>query len=245
MDITTTPGLTVQRSAERAYFDHGWLKTHFSFSFADYFDPNNLHWGALRVVNDDVIEAGGGFGTHPHRDMEILTYVLKGELEHRDSMGNVGVVRPGGVQYLSAGTGLSHSEVNHSKEHPVHLVQMWVLPRQQNLKPRYGQVDFTLADRHNTWLTVASGETGVEAPIAIWQDATASVARLEDARLKKSVPAKRFAFLFVPEGEVTLGNEKLVAGDAARIEGPFEIDVAGTGELVLWELPPLPGKNLG
>jgi hypothetical protein len=244
MDTTTIPGLTIQRSAERAYFDHGWLKTHFSFSFADYFDPNNLHWGALRVVNDDVIEAGGGFGTHPHRDMEILTYVLDGELEHRDSMGNVGVVRPGGVQYLSAGTGLSHSEVNHSKENPVHLVQMWVLPREQSLKPRYGQVDFTLAERTNRWLTVASGEAGVEAPIAIWQDATASVARLEDARLSKSVPAKRYAFLFVAEGEVMLGNETLVTGDAARIEGPFEIDVAGTGELVLWELPPLPGKNV-
>jgi len=243
MNTKTIPGLTIQRSGDRAYFDHGWLQTHFSFSFADYYDPKNLHWGALRVVNDDVIAPGKGFGTHPHRDMEILTYVLEGELEHRDSMGNVGVVRPGGVQYLSAGTGIAHSEYNHSAERPVHLVQMWVLPQAQNLKPRYGQVDFTLADRQNTWLTIASGQPGVAAPIEIWQDATASVARLENARLSKTIAAKRFGFLFVADGDVTLAGQQLHAGDAARIEGPFEIDVAGTGELILWDVPPVSDKN--
>jgi quercetin 2,3-dioxygenase len=243
MTSTTTPGLTIQRSGERAFFDHGWLQTRFSFSFADYYDPKNLHWGALRVVNDDVIAPGKGFGTHPHRDMEILTYVLEGELEHRDSMGNVGVVRPGGVQYLSAGTGIAHSEYNHSAERPVHLVQMWVLPQAQNLEPRYGQIDFTLADRQNKWLTIASGQTGIEAPIAIWQDATASVARLESSRLTKVVAADRLAFLFVAEGDVTLGGERLHAGDAARIQGPFDIDVAGTGELILWDVPPVREKD--
>src|SRR5215469_16754455 len=134
------PMLNIQKESERAFFDHGWLQTYHSFSFANYLDPNNLNWGALRVFNDDVIAPGKGFGTHPHRDMEILTYVLEGELEHRDSMGNVGVVRPGGVQYLSAGTGIAHSEYNHLPDTPVHLVQMWVMPRQAGLKPQYGQV---------------------------------------------------------------------------------------------------------
>jgi redox-sensitive bicupin YhaK (pirin superfamily) len=237
MDTSISGRLAVQRAADRATFDHGWLQTSHSFSFADYFDPRNTHWGALRVFNDDVVQPGQGFGTHPHRDMEILTYVLAGELEHRDSMGNVGVVAPGGVQYLSAGTGISHSEYNHSKTAPVHLVQMWVMPRASNLVPRYGQVDFTLAERLDRWLTIASGETGVEAPIAIWQDATASVARLERARLTKSVRAGRYAFLFVAEGTVTVSDETLHAGDAARITGPFEIDARGAGEIVLWDLP--------
>jgi len=152
MDTTTTalsPTFEIQRANERAFADHGWLKTYHSFSFADYFDPANLSWGALRVFNDDTVAGGTGFGTHPHRDMEILTYVLSGELEHKDSMGNVGVVGAGGVQYLSAGTGISHSEYNHQPDAAVRLVQMWVLPRAQHLSPQYGQVDYTAADRDN------------------------------------------------------------------------------------------------
>src|SRR5579871_3329143 len=197
MNLETTPSLAVQRAGDRAFFDHGWLQTYHSFSFADYYDPRNQNWGALRVFNDDVIAAGMGFGTHPHRDMEILTYVLDGELEHKDSMGIVGVVKPGGVQYLSAGTGIAHSEYNHSAEHPVRLVQMWALPQAAGLKPRYGQVDFTTEERRNRWLPIASGENGVESRIAIWQDATAYVARLEGAHLDFELRAGRYAFLFV------------------------------------------------
>ena len=240
MSIKTSTQLTIARSAERGYFDHGWLQTHHSFSFAGYFDPANQNWGALRVLNDDVVAPGTGFGTHPHRDMEILTYVLGGELEHRDSMGNAGVVRPGGVQYLSAGTGITHSEYNHSAQRPVHFVQMWVVPRAKNLEPRYGQVDFSATDRHNRWLTIASGEAGVTAPIDLWQDATAFVARLDEGRLAKPVRAGSFGFLYVATGEVTLGTQKLGAGDAGRIEGPFEVEVSGTAELVLWDVPPMP-----
>ena len=234
------PRYTIQPAEERATFDHGWLQTSHSFSFADYFDPANLSWGALRVFNDDVVAPGTGFGTHPHRDMEILTYVLAGELEHRDSLGNVGVVRAGGVQYLSAGTGLSHSEKNHSEQYPLHFVQMWVMPRAQQLEPRYGQVDFTQADRQNTWLTIASGRGNTPTPINIWQDATAYVARLDGARLNKSIDADRFAFLFVASGNVTFdGKQSREPGDGIRIKGPFEIDVEGTGELVLWDTPSL------
>jgi redox-sensitive bicupin YhaK (pirin superfamily) len=236
---TTTPSISLQRANERATFDHGWLQTSHSFSFAGYYDPRNTNWGALRVFNDDVVQPGEGFGTHPHRDMEILTYVLEGELEHKDSMGNVGVVRPGAVQYLSAGTGITHSEYNHSRERPVHFVQMWVLPRAAGLAPRYGQVDFTQADRTNRWLAIASGEAGVDAPIAIWQDATAYVARLEDTTLRKSLAPSRLAFLFVGAGTVTVNGTTLGAGDALRIAGPLELDARGTGELVLWDVPPV------
>jgi redox-sensitive bicupin YhaK (pirin superfamily) len=242
MDTATAPRpFSVQPAEERALFDHGWLQTAHSFSFADYFDPANLSWGALRVFNDDVVAPGKGFGTHPHRDMEILTYVLEGELEHRDSLGNVGIVHPGGVQYLSAGTGISHSEKNHSHEHPLHFVQMWVMPRAQGLEPRYGQVEFDVDARRNVWLPVASGSESVAAPIEIWQDATAYVSRLENARLTKTVAAERFAFLFVAAGSgLRFGDDvTLEAGDGVRIKGPFEFSIEGSGELVLWDTPSL------
>jgi redox-sensitive bicupin YhaK (pirin superfamily) len=236
--VIQTSNIAIQRSGERAFFDHGWLKTYHSFSFAGYQDPRNLNWGALRVFNDDTVAPGKGFGTHPHRDMEILTYVLDGELEHKDSMGNIGVVRPGGVQYLSAGTGIAHSEYNHSAEHPVHFVQMWVMPHAAGLKPRYGQVDFTVADRLNRWLPIASGRAEVASPIAIWQDAAAYVARLEGATLTHDVAASRFAFLFVGTGTATVNGETLGAGDAARIAGPIELSVNGSdAEIVLWDVP--------
>jgi len=239
MPIQTTPAFTIQRAGERAAFDHGWLQTHHSFSFADYQDPQNLNWGALRVFNDDTVQAGKGFGTHPHRDMEILTYVLEGELEHKDSMGNVGVVRPGGVQYLSAGTGITHSEYNHSADEPVHFVQMWVLPTAAGLAPRYGQVDYTLDDRLNRWLPIASGQRGVESKIALWQDATAYVARVDGATLTRALPPGRLAFLFVGSGSIVANGERLEAGDAARIAGPLDLELSGTGEVVLWDVPPL------
>ena len=236
---TVTAAMQIQRSGERATFDHGWLQTRHSFSFASYFDPGNVNWGALRVFNDDVVAPGKGFGTHPHRDMEILTYVLEGELAHRDSMGNERVVRVGGVQYLSAGTGIAHSEYNHSERTPLHFIQMWVVPQARGLEPRYGQVDFAPADRRNRWLTVASGSSGAQAPISLWQDATCSVARLEGASLASGVAAGRLAFLFVAAGELAVAGTTLRAGDAARLTGPFAFDLAGSGEAVLWDVPPL------
>ncbi len=234
---TATSPYYIQRSAERASFDHGWLQTSHSFSFAGYQDPNNLHWGALRVFNDDVVAPGEGFGRHPHRDMEILTYVLDGELEHADSMGNRGIVAAGAVQYLSAGTGITHSEYNASKERPVHFVQMWVLPHAAGLAPRYGQVDFAIADRRDRWLAIATGQPGTEAPIALWQDATAYVSRIESTLATRTIAAGRKAFLFVASGEVAFGVEKLHRGDAVRISGPLALDLSGSGEIVLWDVP--------
>jgi redox-sensitive bicupin YhaK (pirin superfamily) len=239
MKTQTAPPFLIQRSGERYFSDHGWLQTYHSFSFADYLDTQNLNWGALRVFNDDVIAPGKGFGTHPHRDMEILTYVLDGELEHKDSMQNVGVVRAGGVQYVSAGTGIAHSEYNHSNERPVHLVQMWVLPQAQGLRPQYGQVDYTLEERRNRWLPIASGEKSVESKIAIWQDATAYVARLEKTALPFALREGRLGFLFVAGGELRANGEMLHAGDALRLAGPVDLSLEGEGEVVLWDVPPL------
>jgi hypothetical protein len=170
--------------------------------------------------------------------MEILTYVLEGELEHRDSLGNAGVVRPGGVQYVSAGTGVAHSEYNHNADRPVHFVQMWVLPSAGGLRPNYGQVDYTLADRHDRWLPIASGRAGVESAIAIHQDATAYVAHVDRVTLVHTVEPDRLAFLFAGAGTLLVNGETLHAGDAVRIAGPLEVRVGGSGEAVLWDVPP-------
>lgn len=234
---TETPTFTIQRSDERFCADHGWLKTCFSFSFAEYQDPNNLNWGALRVLNDDRIAAGEGFPPHPHRDMEIITYVLAGELEHQDNMGNRGVVGPGGVQYMSAGTGVRHSEFNHSKTSELHLVQMWVLPPKAGLPAQYGQRDFTVKDRLGRWFTAASGRPGATASITLQQDAAFSVARLEDASISYAFDATRLGFLFVADGSVAANGEALQAGDAVRMAGATTLEVAGSAELLLWDVP--------
>ena len=240
--ITPSPTFAVQRSDQRYHADHGWLNARHSFSFADYFDPKNVSWGALRVFNDDRIAAGEGFPPHPHRDMEIVTYVLRGELEHKDSMGNHGIVKDGGVQFMSAGTGVRHSEFNASKTDELHLVQMWVLPGKLGAKPSYGQLDFTADDRRNKWLVVASGQSEVEAPIALTQTATLRVARLENITLRHVFEPKRFGFLFVAEGEIEAKGETepaqiLREGDALRLYDIAKIELHGTGEVVLWDVP--------
>jgi len=239
---------SVQRGAERASFDHGWLKTSHSFSFANYYDPRNVNWGALRVLNDDRVAPGKGFGTHPHSDMEILTYVLQGQLEHRDSLGSHGVVAAGGVQYMSAGTGVQHSEFNHSAAKELHFLQMWLLPGRLGEKPLYGQVEFEPEERIGKWLVIASGQPDVTAPVALTQDASFMVSRLEGGTLRHVFQPGRLGFLFVASGEVTVegrGVEDLPAGepavlasgDAVRMSGITHLDLNGTGELVLWDLP--------
>ncbi|MBV8074159.1 MAG: pirin family protein, partial [Candidatus Eremiobacteraeota bacterium] len=229
-----------QRAGERACFDHGWLQTCHSFSFADYHDPNNVNWGALRVLNDDVVQPGQGFPTHPHRDMEILTYVLSGRLEHRDSMGSHGIVGPGGVQFMSAGTGVRHSEFNASQSEPLHLLQMWVIPGKLGSAPSYGQVEFEESDRLNRWLAIASGRASVDAPVRLTQDAAFYVTRLARGhRLEHRFDPNRLGFAFVAEGAVQLGDERLAAGDAVRIADLERLAVTGDdGLLLLWDVPP-------
>ncbi|MBV8638327.1 MAG: pirin family protein [Candidatus Eremiobacteraeota bacterium] len=239
MAKTSTPVFAVQRSADRAFFDHGWLKTYHSFSFADYYDENNLHWGALRVFNDDSVAGGKGFPPHPHRDMEIVTYVLQGRLQHRDSIGSEGIVGPGGVQFMSAGTGVRHSEFNADENETLHFVQMWVLPGRTGEAPSYGQMDFEPEARYNTWLRIVSGEQNVDAPIRITQEATFSVARVEGALPVYEFAAQRFGFLFVASGTVEVNGEKLQSGDAVRLYDVRTLDIKGNGELVLWDTPPV------
>jgi quercetin 2,3-dioxygenase len=234
---SSAPVFAVQRSAERAHANHGWLDTYYSFSFADYVDPDNLNWGALRVFNDDTIAGGTGFPTHPHRDMEIVTYVLSGELAHKDSMGNRGVVGPGSVQYMSAGTGVSHSEFNGSPVEPLHLVQMWVLPGVMGMAPSYGQMEFTPDERRGHWLPVVSGEPSVEAPVRITQRASLWVARVEGSTIVHDFEPKRYGFLFVADGTVEANGERLRGGDAVRLYDVAQLAVGGHGELVLWDLP--------
>lgn len=246
--ISPAPTFQVQRAADRASYDHGWLRTSHSLSFAEYYDPQNVNWGRLRVFNDDRVSGGNGFGTHPHRDMEILTYVLSGQLEHRDSLGSHGVVGPGGVQFMSAGTGIRHSEVNHSENEELHFLQMWIEPGRLGEKPLYGQIDFTGEERRGKWLSVASGQSAVQAPVRLTQDASCFVSRLEGESLRHTFEPERLGFLFVAAGTIdavgidglgaAAGTEiGLAAGDAIRISGVPRLGLSGTGEVVLWDLP--------
>jgi redox-sensitive bicupin YhaK (pirin superfamily) len=246
-----TSTFSVQRSNERFYADHGWLKTHHSFSFAGYVDPANMNWGALRVFNDDRVAAGRGFPTHPHANMEILTYVFSGKLEHRDTLGSHGIVESGGVQFLSAGTGLAHSEFNADRDRELHFVQMWVLPGKLDVQPTYGQVDFDAAARRDRWLAVASGES-VEAPIRLTQTATLRVASLAGAGVRHAFAPDRLGFLFCGTGRAdvtahdadgTARTATLGAGDAIRMRDLAAFEVNGTAELVFWDVPPLADSN--
>ena len=239
MTTRLAPTFAIQRASERGHANHGWLDTDYSFSFSDYYDPAYEHWGALRVFNDDRIAAGAGFPPHPHRDMEIVTYVLEGELAHRDSMGNHGVVGPGGVQFMSAGTGVRHSEFNNSSTQPLHLVQMWVMPGKTGTPPSYGQLSFDISERTNRFLTIVSGEEHVEAPIRITQQATFKVARLESASVQHDFAPQRYGFLFVASGSVSANGEQLNAGDAVRIYDLPKLTVNGSAEIVLWDAPAL------
>ncbi len=231
--------IKIIKSDERHAADFGWLETRWHFSFDRYYDPSNMHWGALRVFNDDVIQPGKGFGRHPHRDMEIVTYVLEGELEHQDSTGNRGVIRPGEVQVMSAGTGIEHSEFNHSKEKPVHLLQLWILPRTDGRKPRWEQRQFSRAARAGKLLPVVSGGS-VPGTMVIDQDAEIYVSALgQGEQVRHTSRANRKAYLFVIGGRINLNGQALATGDQARVGGEPElrIEAAENSELILLDLP--------
>ena len=231
--------IKVIKSEDRYHADFGWLSTYWHFSFDTYHDPSNMSWGALRVFNDDVIRPGQGFGSHPHRDMEIVTYVLEGELEHRDNQGNTGVIHPAEVQVMSAGTGIIHSEYNHSKERPVHLLQLWIMPRTKGLKPRWEQRQFTQAERSGGLLPVVS-DGKVPGALHIDQDATIYVTALKagQAVVHKSRPGRK-AYVFVVAGELSLNGAPLKAGDQARIADEPELNLKAVedGEVILLDLP--------
>jgi redox-sensitive bicupin YhaK (pirin superfamily) len=222
-------------SDERYHADHGWLDTRWHFSFGDYYDPENLHWGALRVFNDDIVQGGGGFDMHPHRDMEIITYMIDGELRHADSMGHTDVLKAGEVQVMSAGKGLLHSEANASPDKPLRLLQMWILPRSKGATPRWAQQPFTAEQRRNRLLPVVS-DGSIPETLTIDQDASIHVASL-DAGHDVSYESRpgRHGYLFVISGAVTLNGQKLSNGDQARIQDETRLKIAAdeNAELIL------------
>ncbi len=215
----------------------GWLDSHHSFSFANHYDPANVGHGLLIVSNDDVVAPGAGFGSHPHRDMEIVTWVLEGRLEHRDSAGNHGILEPGIVQRMSAGTGIVHSEVNHSATEPVHFLQMWVPPDGKGRPPAYEQRDVSDALAGHQLIPVASGTRHAGAIVIGQRDATMWVGRLESGS-QHLLPDATFVHVFVARGTITLdGSHTLGAGDAARLAATNHTVVEATedAEVVVWE----------
>lgn len=196
--------------------DHGWLKSIFHFSFAEYYNPQNMNFGVLRVINDDLINAGSGFDTHPHRDMEIVTYVVTGELTHGDSMGNKNTISRGDLQYMSAGSGIHHSEYNRSKD-TARFLQIWILPEKKGLKPSYGDMHFTSEQRHNAWLNVVSGTSGT-APVKIHQDASIYVLELDqDRQIDFAVDIGRQAYLVQIEGSSLINGLTLNMRDGLEV----------------------------
>ena len=231
--------LEIRRSSERGYFDHGWLKTFHTFAFADYYDPNWVDYGPLRVINDDCVAPGQGFGKHGHRDMEILTYILAGQLEHRDSMGNGSVIRVGDVQRMSAGTGVTHSEFNPSATEEVHLLQIWILPEAQRLAPGYGQKHFGVADKRGR-LRLIAAHGGEDGAVLIHQDARVYAGLFDGAeRAQFQVPAGRRAWLQLARGTLSADDVRLSAGDGARTAGPAQLTLhdGADAEVLLFDLP--------
>ncbi|MGL6094518.1 MAG: pirin family protein [Fimbriiglobus sp.] len=229
---------TVRKAADRGTTDLGWLDSKHSFSFGDYHDPAHHHFRALRVINDDIVAPGGGFGMHPHRDMEIITYVLRGAIEHRDSMGNGSVIRPGAWQKMSAGTGIRHSEFNASPTEPVHLLQIWIVPATKGLPPSYAEATFPETERLGRWRVVASAD-GRDGSIIVHQDVTLAVANVRPGdRLGYDFAPGRGGWLHVATGSVEVDGVTLSAGDAVAIEAEPRLDVTGvtTGEVLLFDL---------
>ena len=227
--------IQIHPSEERGHNKMSWLDTRFSFSFADYYDPDHVQFRSLRVLNEDVVAPGRGFDMHPHRDMEILTWVLDGALQHTDNMGNSGVIRPGELQHMSAGTGVLHAEFNASKKDPVHLLQIWILPKQRGLKPGYEQLAFADADLRNQFGLVA----GPEAPLTIRQDANLYIVRLDKgASAEHALAGGRHAWIHVAKGAVDVNGKTLNAGDSAAISNEKKVSVTANAasEVLLFDL---------
>ena len=230
--------LTILKSSDRGHADHGWLNTHFTFSFADYYDPKHVQFRTLRVMNDDRVAGGGGFPMHPHRDMEIVTYVLEGALEHRDSMGNGSVIRPGDVQYMSAGTGVTHSEFNASRTEPVHLYQIWMFPDKTGYKPAYGQKNFPAEEKRGKLRLLVSPD-GREGSIQIRQDNQlyATVLGAHES-VRYELKPGRHAYVQVARGSVKLNGKQLQEGDGAAISEEKLVEIIGTetAEVLVFDL---------
>lgn len=225
-------------SEKRGSAEHGWLHAKHSFSFADYYDPENMGFRSLRVINEDRVEPGEGFPTHGHKDMEIITYVIAGALEHKDSMGNGSIIKPGDVQYMSAGSGVRHSEFNHSQSEITHLLQIWILPNKGNYQPRYNQKSFSVAERTNNLKLVVSGDEKDDV-IHVHQDARIFASLLEGGRSVEYKSSKeRGLWLQLVRGEISVNGQNLNAGDAveAAEEPVLKISAQKNAEFLLFDL---------
>ena len=230
--------ITLRRAGERGHFDHGWLDTYHTFSFAGYYDPAQMGFRALRVINQDRVQPKAGFPTHPHRDMEIVTYVLEGALEHKDSMGNGGVIRPGEVQRMSAGTGLTHSEYNHSGSESVHFLQIWIQPDESGFAPSYAQKAFSEDERRGRLRLVAS-RAGREGSVSYHTDTDLYATLLAPGQtVTHPLRPGRHAWLHVARGAVQLNGLELTAGDGAAVSGEPVLTLAAAdhAELLLFDL---------
>ena len=236
--------IALRPAGQRGHFEHGWLDTHHTFSFADYYDPKHVHFRALRVINEDVIAAGRGFGMHPHENMEIITYVLSGSLEHRDSLGTGEVIRPGDGQRMSAGSGIVHSEFNPSPTEPVHLLQIWIFPDKdkQNVSPSYEQKPFPDAEKRRQWRLIAS-PAGEQGSVKIHADAKLLVTKLAPGEsLPITLPEGRYAWLQMAKGTAVLHGEQnttqLHQGDGAGVSNETNLTLEATeeAEVLLFDL---------
>ena len=230
--------IDVIRSDSRGAADHGWLKSKHTFSFADYHNPARMGFAKLRVVNEDWIEPSQGFGTHPHRDMEIVTYMIDGALEHKDSMGNGSVIRPGELQRMTAGTGVLHSEFNHSADEQAHLLQIWILPEQNGLEPGYEQKLFPREEKHNQWRLVGSRD-GREGSLTIHQDVSLYSTVLDGgAELSYEFDGRRRGFIQVVRGAVEINGEAVAEGDAVATQDQDTLAIRATAdsELLLFDM---------
>ena len=231
--------LDVIRSDSRGAADHGWLKSKHTFSFADYHNPSMMGFGKLRVINEDWIEPGKGFGTHPHRDMEIVTYMVEGALEHKDSMGNGSVIRPGELQRMTAGTGVLHSEFNASQTDQAHLLQIWILPERNGLEPGYEQKLFPAEEKRNRWRLVGSSD-GRDGSLTIHQDIELWSTVLDAGKsIDYRFDGRRRGFVQLVRGSVEIDGKQLEAGDAVAIVDQPAVNIVATGnsELLLFDMP--------
>jgi redox-sensitive bicupin YhaK (pirin superfamily) len=230
--------MRIRHGRDRGATEIGWLDSRHTFSFGDYYDPENMHFRALRVINEDRVAPRGGFPTHPHRDMEIITYVISGGLQHQDSMGNGSLIKPGEVQRMSAGTGIQHSEANPSKTEPVHFLQIWIMPDQRNLVPGYEQKSFGAAER-NDRLRLVAAHDGRDGAVTIHQDADLYASLLSaGAKVTHELAPDRHAWIQVVRGELDVDGVKLAAGDGAAVEAQTQIAITARAdaELLLFDL---------
>lgn len=231
--------IEIRPSQDRGYADHGWLKSYHSFSFADYMDPEHVQFGPLRVINEDRVAAGMGFGTHGHRDMEIISYVLDGELAHKDSMGNGSVLRPGDVQRMTAGTGVRHSEFNHAQDQTTHFLQIWVLPAQLNLTPGYEERHFDASAKRGKLALIASAD-GRDDSVKVHQDMALYAGRFDGAEAATLPIAEgRRAYVHVVRGKISVNGRTLVGGDAAKLTQEEAVTLSGgeDSEVLVFDLP--------